>query len=426
MLIACRSLEVHPSLYHRGHNATQSDPLMAKRKKALEPRDEEFEEQEAQESSDDLAISANDFEQLLVAPSDWTIESLERQIGKQIDLSPEFQRRGVWSPEAKSSFIESLFLNIPIPQILLAAKKENRNVFIVLDGKQRLLTIKQFMDGFLEDGSKFALKGLRILKDLEGQTWAQISTKSEWTDRLLNTTQRTAVLRGWAREDVLYEIFHRLNSGSVPLSPMELRMSLYPGPFLKYIITWSEILGPIHDLLRLRHPDKRMADVELAVRYLAFCDTQLVYDGNLKKFLDQACDKYNQSYQQPRNRQHLEQKIAALESGIEAAFTVFGDNACRKWKGGKYERRFNRAIFDIQLGALAHQEVRDCALRQPDKLEQSYKELSEADPEFVRSLETTTKSVPAVRKRFTAWYSKIERTYGVNLPVPPIGDESSD
>ncbi|MHA1165522.1 MAG: hypothetical protein ACTSP0_08080, partial [Alphaproteobacteria bacterium] len=52
----------------------------------FEPRDEEFEYEEAVEGEDDLSISLQDFEDIIVAPSDWTIGSLQHQIGHQIDL----------------------------------------------------------------------------------------------------------------------------------------------------------------------------------------------------------------------------------------------------------------------------------------------------------------------------------------------------
>ncbi|CCB64302.1 DUF262 domain-containing protein [Hyphomicrobium sp. MC1] len=396
---------------------------MTKRKFDVEPRDEEFEEDEPRERPEDLAIAAGDFGQLLVAPSDWTIQSLLHQIGKQIDLNPEFQRRGVWSRQAKSSFIESLFLNIPIPQILLAAKKDNRNSFIVLDGKQRLLTIKQFYDGVLDDGSKFVLSGLRVLTALEGKDWSEISQTGEWADRFLNTTQRTAVLRGWDREDVLYEIFHRLNSGSVKLSPMELRMSLYPGGFLKHIISWSEKMGAIHELLRLKHPDKRMSDVEIAVRHLAFGDPRFVYDGNLKKFLDDACRQYNVDFMNVTTKSAIEDRLAQLEDSIREVISIFGiDNACRKWKGTKYERRFNRAIFDIQVGSLASSVLRNIVSKDRPRYEKLFQKLSEEDDEFVRSMETTTKSVASVRKRFGTWYNAIKLEYKVDLVMAQIAD----
>lgn len=71
------------------------------------------------------------------------------------------------------------------------------------------------------------------------------------------------MLKGLKNESVLYEIFYRLNSGRVKLSPTELRMSLLPGDFMKFIISWTESIGPIHHLRRKRQPDARMSDVEL-------------------------------------------------------------------------------------------------------------------------------------------------------------------
>lgn len=115
-------------------------------------------------------------------------------------------------------------------------------------------------------------------------TWTDLQNTDDWADRLRNEPLRTTVLRGWQNESVLYEIFYRLNSGSVKLSPMELRMSLLPGDFLKFIIAWTETIGPLHRLLRKRQPDARMSDVELAIRYLAFRDQQTRYAGDLKRF----------------------------------------------------------------------------------------------------------------------------------------------
>lgn len=393
-------------------------------------RDEEFEEQNAVENEQDLEIREADFENLFVAPSDWTIESLVRQIGHQIDLDPAFQRRGVWSPTAKSSFIESIFLNIPIPQVLLATKKEDRNSFIVLDGKQRLLTIKQFMEGKFEDNKKFKLTRLRILTALEGKSWADIEESSEWASRFLNQTQRTAVLKGWDREDALYEIFHRLNAGSVKLSPMELRMSLYPGDFLKTIVQWTETLGPIHTLLSLKRPDKRMADVELAVRFLGFQDQSLVYSGNLKSFLDETCQTYNTRFGSPKFRKALNTKLDHLNEAIEASIEIFGQqNACRKWKDGKYERRFNRAVFDVLIGSLANPEVRKWVRTHHSRkarFQRMYEDLSKKDGRFVEAIETTTKSLGSVEKRFSTWYKAVGDAAKVKLKTPSMRHEVSN
>lgn len=387
-----------------------------------EDRDEDFESEEANEEAEDLKLSEDDFRNLLVAPADWTIGTLYSQIGKQIDLDPDFQRRNVWSSQSKSRFIESIFLGIPIPQILLSSKPNQKSSFLVLDGKQRLLTIKEFIDGKFASGRRFKLKGLRVLQSLEGKSWEDIQQDDEVSSRLLNETQRTSVLRGWSTDPVLYEIFFRINSGSVKLSPMELRMSLYPGPFLKFIMRWTEDIGPVHRLLKKRTPDARMVDVELAVRFLAFLDDDIIYSGDLKRYLDQICQKYNDKFSDTTFEVAVLNRLAEMNKGIEAGFDIFGEKTfCRKFDGGKYETRFNRAIFDVVVGALSNSDFRKWALDNKQEMVGCFEKISGLDS-FRRSVETTTKSVDATRTRFTVSYKAFEQSSGVKLSLPAIAE----
>ena len=386
-------------------------------------RDQEFIDDDSDESSSDLTLSEEKFSGLLIAPADWTIETLYHQIGRQIDLDPDFQRRNVWSAKAKSRFIESLMLGIPIPQILLSAKPGSKSSFLVLDGKQRLLTIKEFLDGRLPNGRHFKLKDLRVLHELEGQKWDDIKGDPEIAAKLLNETQRTAVLRGWADESVLYEIFYRLNSGSVKLSPMELRMSLYPGPFLKFILRWSEEIGPVHHLLKKRTPDPRMGDVELAVRYLAFADDNIEYRGDLKAFLDSACNQYNSSFDDPSFVETTQSRLDAMDQAIITGMETFGENKfCRKYVKGVYENRFNRALFDILVYSLSNPQFRLWARENTAGMIATFESLSTEDNDFLRAIETTTKSTEATATRFGKWLNAVRVISGVEIALPKIAD----
>lgn len=387
-------------------------------------RDEDFESLEATEQTDDYNLSDDDFGNLVIAPADWTIGTLYDQIGKQIDLDPAFQRRNVWSPSAKSSFIESLLLGIPIPQILLSSKPGERNSFLVLDGKQRLLTIKEFLEGRLPSGRVFRLKKLRVLKEIEGACWGDLKEDPSWSQRLLNETQRTAVIRNWGDEPVLYEIFFRLNSASVKLSPMELRMSLHPGMFLKFIVTWSETIGPLHEVISKKVPDPRMNDVELAVRYLAFRDNRFVYEGDLKKFLDEACVSLNQCFVENANcEEDVVSELQNMQNAIQTGMDEFDRRKfCRKYIDGEYENRFNRAIFDIQVGALSNQELREKVALDRGRFESVFKDVSEEN-DFIRAIETTTKSTEATATRFGRFYSALSEAFGVELGMPKIAKQ---
>lgn len=384
-------------------------------------RDTPFEEAEPQEDAETEGVTISDFDGLILAPSDWTVGTVYEQIGKQIDLDPDFQRRNVWSAKAKSAFIESIFLGVPIPQVLLSSRRETKNAYIVLDGKQRLTTIKEFLDGKYLNGKKFNLRSLTVLSELNGKDWAKIKKDEDWEGRLWNATLRTAVLRGWNDESVLYEIFHRLNSGSVRLSPMELRMSLHPGEFLKFIIEWTQIIGPIHHLLRKREPDPRMADVELCIRHLAFSDTKFEYRGNLKHFLDKCCLTYNDQFADPDVNESIMARLNEMNLAIDAGIEIWGENRfCRKFKDGKYEVLFNRAIFDFMVGSLASAETREKALANPEAVILKFEDLSAKDGQFLSALENTTKTVENTRLRFARWYDALEELIGIKLTMPNI------
>src|SRR5262249_6151378 len=69
---------------------------------------------------------------------------LDRIKNAEIDLTPDFQRKGgIWSPKAKSRLIESLLIRIPLPAFYMDGSDENK--WLVVDGLQRLSTLKSFV-----------------------------------------------------------------------------------------------------------------------------------------------------------------------------------------------------------------------------------------------------------------------------------------
>lgn len=251
--------------------------------------DEEVDESE--ESEDDLiGVTAASLSNAVVWGTDWTAATLVDQLRRgTIALDPTFQRRDAWTDERKGSFIESLILGLPIPQLVLAENKKMRGRFLVIDGKQRLLSLSKFTGiGLAKDQKPLVLSGLKVRTDLNKLTYASIKSQAKYENLIAefeNQPIRTVVIRGWKTEDVLYTIFYRLNTGSVRLSPQELRQALHPGPFLRFVAKFSEESKPLQELLGLLTPDFRMRDVELVVRYFAFQIQLGEYRGNLKKFL---------------------------------------------------------------------------------------------------------------------------------------------
>lgn len=81
------------------------------------------------------------------------IESLYRRIkDKDIDLQPDFQRGEIWTDRKKKKLIDTILRGWQIPPIHVV--ENNKYVDEVLDGQQRLATIRDFMDDkFTIDGN---------------------------------------------------------------------------------------------------------------------------------------------------------------------------------------------------------------------------------------------------------------------------------
>jgi uncharacterized protein with ParB-like and HNH nuclease domain len=196
--------------------------------------------QDQQEDADDLWSEERPTQfSAVVTATDWTTQTILSQLHKgNIELNPNFQRRDAWKAPRKSQFIESLLLGIPVPQLVLAERKEKRGSYIVIDGKQRLLSLSQFTSTDESRFRSFRLTALHIRHELNGKSFHDLETDVELEDALTsfeNQTIRTVVIRNWDNESFLYEVFLRLNTGSVQLSPQELRQALHPGPFSSFV-----------------------------------------------------------------------------------------------------------------------------------------------------------------------------------------------
>ena len=161
-----------------------------------------------------------------------------------------------------------------------------------------------------------------------------------------------------------------------------------------------------------------MRDVELLVRYFAFSDGLADYNGNLKSFLDDECKRLNGGWASAE--WNIRDKAEQMEEAINASYEIFGSNTFRKFDGETYETRFNRAIFDIVVHYFADSAIRKSALAKKAKAKSAFEALS-TDGAFMKSIETTTKSIDATRTRFRTWGNALSKALGIKVVVPSIG-----
>lgn len=385
---------------------------------------EELEPAGAEGEEDLSGLDPKTISEAVVYATDWTAETILRQLERgNIHMNPKYQRRDAWRAGVKSRFIESLILSIPVPPLVLAEAKGKRGSYIVIDGKQRLLTIRQFAASANDaDYEQLRLRGLEIRKDLNGYSMADLEEEPTHQNDLAafqNQTIRTVVLRNWPNESFLHLVFLRLNTGTVPLSPQELRQALRPGPFVDYAIEYSGSSIGLRRLFKSDKPDFRMRDVELLVRFYAFRNFLDLYDGNLKSFLDYTCSAFNETWNKDEGK--LQGEAQEFEEALAATFDIFGDNACRKSDGVRYEKRLNRAVFDVMLYYFSQAGVRKAAVENSLVIEAAFRTVCGDNPDFRRAIETTTKSVLATQTRLSIWGQELNRVLGIQTMMPRVG-----
>ncbi|MEU1256638.1 DUF262 domain-containing protein [Streptomyces chartreusis] len=390
---------------------------------------EDWDDRDGEETTD--LSEVREVERAVVTDTDWTAETIISQLRRgNIQLNPRFQRRDAWDKVRKSRFIESLLLGLPIPQIVLAEDKRQRGKFIVIDGKQRLLALRQFASGSSLAGydttefSGYSLSGLDVRPDLRNYTLKDLEDDPDRIDdlnELLNQTIRTVVVRNWPDEEFLNLVFLRLNTGSVRLSPQELRQALHPGYFTDFLDDFAVESESLHRALRLRGPDFRMRDVEILLRFFAFSEYLTTYSGNLKYFLDDTLARINQRWDQG-DEDYIKHVAIECELAIEATFSTFGHEAFYRWSRGKYEGRFNRAVFDIMTFYFKEPQVRTRLRGKEADVKRAFEVLCTEDTSFNEALQTTTKTPEATHRRLAVWGRRLQGVIEYDLSIPELQD----
>jgi hypothetical protein len=139
-----------------------------------------------------------------------------------LDLSPKFQRRGVWNRAAKSFLIDTVLRGKPMPKVLLTQDLVGgRNVRTVVDGQQRIRTVLEFIGG-----------GFTVLRahneDYHGRLYDQLDEDAKAT--ILQYEIGVDLLFNVSLADML-DIFARINTYSVTLNTQEKLNAKYLGSF---------------------------------------------------------------------------------------------------------------------------------------------------------------------------------------------------
>lgn len=331
---------------------------------------------------------------------DKSVADLIRMIeDKDIKLDPDYQRNYVWDNKKASMLVESIILNVPIPVIYVS--QEADDTWSVIDGLQRLNSLKRFFDG------KFKLSGLEILSELNRQDINNLNPKAK--RMLKNGLLRVIMITHDSNEEIKYDVFMRLNTGSVHLTEQELRNCLYRGSFNKLLKElshnekWQALIG-------LKGPHKRMADRELALRFLAIYNhwdsaTKEItgYKGRMKSFLNSFMNDYK----------HIDTPKAAkwkqlFEDTVDKVTEIYGENAFNRINlDGTRENSINRAMMDVIMLSCAQHSIEDLRPHK-DEINQKLTDLIVNNTEFRNSVKIGTSDTKVITFRLNKWLSELD------------------
>lgn len=368
--------------------------------------------------------------------------------GNTVKLDPDFQRESnVWNPKQKSELIESILIGIPLP--IFYVKEDKKGNLILIDGRQRLSTIFDFMD------NKFPLFGLKILSNLNGYYFN--TTNNEY-EKSLNNIQigkiedvnlTLHIIKEPTPERLTYDLFDRVNRGGTRLNNQEMRNAIYQGSSTLFIKTLSylENFKNVTETIS----SSRMKDRYLILRFVAFylwrkkitidlaTKNTLDYKSDLEDFLaktmlflnsknydirefewnkgeqvtlvvieDTICLKNNNEIFVTKSDPLYSQIQNSFDKAMKNIHASFGNNSFRlpKKESGTL-RPINMALFEVTTYFFIELEdefdaYKEIILTEYNKLinNKIFTETKDIKDDFVGSLTYTVDSNKAVIKRF--------------------------
>ncbi len=194
-----------------------------------------------------------------------------------LELSPDFQRRSVWTKQAKSYLADTVLSGKPMPKILMTQKLEGaRTKRIIIDGQQRLRALLEFCnDEFTISRSHSAKFANKIYSNLPPEIQRDLLKYELGVDLLFDLSY----------EETL-DIFARLNTYSVRLTKQELFNAKYLGSFKQtaYKIGYSYVKYWLQSGIITRAQVSRMAEAELASDILVASIDGIQTNKQLEKY----------------------------------------------------------------------------------------------------------------------------------------------
>ncbi|WP_051211725.1 DUF262 domain-containing protein [Butyrivibrio fibrisolvens] len=288
----------------------------------------------------------------------YTVFELKRKFDsadKRIILDSDFQRENVWNIRQNSELVESVLMGLPLPIFYFNQDKYGR--IIVVDGRQRLTALFKYLNG------EFALKELRVLSNLKGKKFSELSPL--YQTKLEDYQISAHVIMPPTPERIKYDIFDRVNRGGTMLNKQEIRNALYQGPATRLLNEIVEMEAFSLATGGAFRRDKRMKNKYLITRFLAaylyMCERlqndegdKYIYNGDLDDMLGRSLDMINSMTDEEIS--DIKNIVVGLLSRV---YDIFGENAFRMPSSTDKKNPINMNLFEFIMVAMFNCDVNE-------------------------------------------------------------------
>jgi hypothetical protein len=266
---------------------------------------------------------------------------------EELDINPDYQRLFQWSEGARSRFIESLLLEMPVPPIYVVEQEEGR--YLLIDGLQRISSYLHLrgaleaahLDPPVHIGEKLSLVDCDIVEELNGKTFDDLGTALQI--RLKRAFVRVEVVRKGSDPRFKYHMFKRLNTGGQLLTAQQLRnctIRLLDPRFNDFIIRLSRTSDFQKTTASLTTESSLGAfDQELVLRFFAMKNYRHAFKHDVGDFLTE----YMEGVSDPLTALPFDPVVE--ENNFERTFMIL--NAALGEKAFSYA---NKARTDLTRG----------------------------------------------------------------------------
>lgn len=361
------------------------------------------------DNESEMEVSSNE-RKIIWQAKDFSIREflILKQDGELV-LQPDYQRNFVATEQIASKLVESILLDVPIPVVYLA--EEVNGNFSVIDGQQRLTSFISFLEGKYPDGKPFKLSSLKILPELNRKTFTDLDAEAQ--KKIRSTTIHSIIIKKESNEDIKFEIFERLNTGSTKLNEDEIRNTVYRGHYVSLLARLSE--NPtFHELVRKDTFKKRMIYRGMILRFLALSEKSYI---NYRSSMKQFCNKELRENQYLSAEKEKEYEKRFLHC-VDLVKIVFGDKAFRRYVPGEEGQlgnwstgQINMALYDLQMVGFTTFSKHE-VLSKADFIREGLLELMTNHPKFQELITWQTSNTEYLKNRFKIYMNLLEKIVG--------------